>query len=52
MFSFIFGFSGGLYIGTYYSEFCKPYLNRVLDCLKKELNKNTKNINDNENKES
>jgi len=46
------GFSGGLYIGTYYSDYCKPYLDRVLACLKKELHKNIENNKDNENKDS
>ena len=46
------GFSSGLYIGTYYSDYCKPYLDRLLDCLKKEINKSKEIKDDKVNKDN
>ena len=38
MFNFILGFMGGIYLGTYHTTTCKPILERLSDCVKKEFN--------------
>lgn len=49
MFNFILGFASGIYIGTYHNETCKPIMNRLFDCMKKEFNKSLNNLEENSN---
>jgi hypothetical protein len=42
MLNFILGFMSGVYLGTYHNETCKPVMNRIIDCMKKEYD-NSKN---------
>ena len=37
MFNFILGFMSGIYLGTYHTTTCKPILERLSDCVKKEF---------------
>ena len=45
MFRLVIGFVGGVYVGTYYN--CKPIIERVKDCIKKNIPK-TKEKNEQE----
>ena len=44
MFNFILGFVSGMYLGTYHNDTCKPIMNRLTDCLKKEFNRSLNNL--------
>ena len=51
MLNFILGFASGIYIGTYHKETCKPIMNRLLDCMKKEFNKSLNDLEEHSSKE-
>lgn len=51
MLNFILGFASGIYIGTYHNETCKPIMNRLLDCMKKEFNKSLNDLEEHSSKE-
>lgn len=39
MLNFILGFVGGVYVGTYNHQTCKPCLERITNCFKKEYDR-------------
>ena len=41
MLNFILGFASGLYVGTYNHKTCRPCLERISDCFKKEFDRMT-----------
>ena len=51
MFNFILGFMSGVYLGTYHNDTCRPIMNRLVDCLKKEFNNKLNNLEDHANKD-
>tara|TARA_Y100000591_G_scaffold271775_1_gene247052 strand:- start:11058 stop:11231 length:174 start_codon:yes stop_codon:yes gene_type:complete len=51
MFNFILGFMSGIYLGTYHNDTCKPIMNRLVDCLKKEFNNKLNNLEEHANKD-
>ena len=52
MFNFILGFAGGIYLGTYHNDVCKPIMDRLCDCMKKEFHKSLNNLEDHSNNKS
>jgi hypothetical protein len=46
MLNFILGFASGLYVGTYNHKTCRPCLERISDCFKKEFDRMTDVDND------
>lgn len=51
MFNFILGFVSGIYLGTYHNETCKPIVDRLTECLKKEFNTRLNNLEEQSNKD-
>ena len=41
MLNFMLGFASGLYVGTFNHKTCRPCLERVSDCFKKEFDRMT-----------
>jgi len=48
MLNFMLGFASGLYVGTFNHKTCRPCLERVSDCFKKEFDRMTESYNKND----